>query len=870
MVQKIESRHSSISAYREALRDARSTLDTLFNAGAPAADLIGWQTAVTDTLIRHLWAVTLPQAAQDFISLIAVGGYGRAELHPHSDIDILILTASDFNQADEAIGQFITALWDLGLDVGHSVRDINQCLDKAKAEVTVITNLLESRHLCGSLALFNALQCEITPAKLWPIEQFFMAKKLEQQARHIKFHGSAYRLEPNLKESPGGLRDIQTIVWLLIRHYGNDDPEVLVEEEFLTKDELNELLEARDYLWRVRFLLHSKSNRKEDRLLFDYQRDLAKDFGHLQDSGNEAVEAFMQRYYRTVTGIERLNEMLMQLLEDFFVATEKSKESKRVGKHFNVVNHYIEVRTDSVFADYPPAMLELFQAFAASEDIQGIGARTLRLLRSNLHRINKNFRTDVVCRELFLRLFREPQKITRKLRLMNRYGVMAKYLPDFEEIVGRMQYDLFHIYTVDEHTLMVIRNLRRFAIPYHNEEYPHCSELMQQITKPELLYLAGLFHDIAKGRNGDHSILGAEDAALFCKSHGLNAMDSKLIVWIVQHHLAMSTTAQRKDISDPEVILEFARFVGSMRYLNFLYLLTVADIRGTNPELWNSWKENLLRQLYDSTEQALKRGLDSPIDKLEIIEEKKQEALTSLAKTRIHAEAINAVWDNCDDNYFLQYTADEICWHTVNISLSHPIEPLVLLRRETSRGSTEIFISVDDYDLIFSDLVTAIDQLNLTVVNAQILTSTHGRTLDTFFVLERDGESIQDNSRLEHIYKNLSSTLASPTTLHRPKPMISPRRLRHFDFKPVIQFDNSMSNDYTSLFLKVIDRPGLLSAIGYSFAQNSIRVLSANITTLGETAEDAFFIQDRNRSKITDTEALKALRFSLLNNLKEQ
>ncbi len=870
MLQEIEAQGSTVNAYRDALKQARDTLDTLFNAGAPATDLIAWQSAVTDSLVQHLWARTIPASAKDSLALIAVGGYGRAELHPWSDIDILILTSPDFRDADEEIGQFITALWDLGLDIGHSVRDVDRCIEEARADVTVITNLLESRHLCGSISLFNALHTATSTDKIWPMAEFFRAKKQEQQQRHVKFHGSAYRLEPNLKESPGGLRDIQTIAWLLIRHSGDDSLETLVAEGFLTTEELDELIDNRNYLWRLRFLLHSKSKRKEDRLLFDYQRDLAKDFGHNQDNGNEAVEEFMQRYYRTVTGIERLNEMLLQLLEYSFVTRDEHREQVPLSKRFDVINNYIEVSNDQVFTDYPPAMLELFQAFASSEDIQGIGARTLRLLRSNLHRINKRFRSEFVSRDLFLQLFREPQKITRKLRMMNRYGVLARYLPNFEKIVGRMQYDLFHIYTVDEHTLMVIRNLRRFAIPFHNEEYPHCSELMQQISKPELLYLIGLFHDIAKGREGDHSILGAEDADAFCQQHGLNAVDSKLVVWTIRHHLTMSMTAQRKDISDPEVILEFASFVGSLRYLNFLYLLTVADIRGTNPELWNSWKANLLRQLYDSTEQALKRGLDNPIDKFEIIEEKKSDARALLAQTKLNVATIHTVWDQCDENYFLQYTADEICWHTVNIAMASPEEPLVLLRRETSRGSTEIFICVDDYDLIFSDIVTAIDQLSLSVVSAQILTSNNGRTLDTFFVLDRDGESIQDNSRLEHIYKNLSQMLASPTTLLRPEPMTSPRRLRHFDFTPVIQFDNSVSDDYTSLFLKVIDRPGLLSAIGYSFAQNNIRVLSANITTLGETAEDAFFIQSNKRQKIDDTDILEALRHSLQKNLEEQ
>lgn len=863
MIQQVEAEGATTTAYRSALKRARTTLMQLFKEGAPAAEIIGWQSAVTDSLVNHLWHRIIPDHANNELALIAVGGYGRSELHPHSDIDILILTEAGYTEADEEIGKFVTALWDLGLDIGHSVRDLNRCIEEAIGDVTVITNLLEGRFLTGSSALFDGLYHAIEPAKMWPAAEYFYAKRDEQHARHLKFHDSAYRLEPNLKESPGGLRDIQTIAWLVIRHYGHTDFRALVNDGYLSTNELEVLTEGRDYLWKIRFLLHEKSGRKEDRVLFDYQRDLATDFGYLQEEGNEAVEQFMQRYYRTVTRIERLNEMLLQLLESAFVSNRVLHKA-RINKRFDVVNNYIEAAHENVFTQYPPALLEIFQVFAADDNVKGIGAKTLRMLRSNLHLIDSRFRSELIPRDLFLQLFREPNKITRKLRMMNRYGVLAMYLPNFEKIVGRMQYDLFHIFTVDEHTLMVIRNLRRFAIPEHNHEYPQCSEIMQQLEKPELLYIIGLFHDIAKGRGGDHSILGAQDADAFCTQHGLNAIDSKLVVWTIRHHLDMSITAQRKDISDPEVIYEFAHFVGSQRYLDFLFLLTVADIRGTNPELWNSWKANLLQQLYNSTARALKRGLDNPIDKIEIIDQKKRDARALLADTQVTGQAISDFWNDCDDNYFLQYSADEICWHTLNISKFSKNEPLIVLRRETRRGSTEIFIHVQDYFQIFNDIVTALDQLSLTIVSAKILNSINDQTLNTFFVLDRDGESIQDHSRVEHIYQSLLQTITTAEKLSRPTPLPSPRRLKHFDFKPIIQFDNEMSDDYTSLFLKAIDRPGLLSAIGYSFTINNIRVLSANIATLGETAEDAFFIQTVDRKKITDESMLDSLTTSLL------
>ncbi len=862
MLQAIEAQNHSLAAYRAALESAKSAINELFLRDAPSTDLVKWQSNVTDALLVHLWTHLLPAETAPSATLVAVGGYGRAELHPYSDIDILILLAPGYTDADEQIGQFVTALWDLGMDVGHSVRDVRMCVDEAANDVTVITNLLESRLLCGAQSLFDELHNAIQPSSMWSPEDFFYAKREEQKQRHLKFHDSAFRLEPNVKESPGGLRDIQIISWLVIRHYGSDNFNALVQDDYLTSEELEELTAGREYLWKVRYLLHIKSNRKEDRILFDYQRDLATELGYGHSDGNEAVEQFMQTYFRTVTKIERLNGMLLQLLEKAFTRHEEVKT--RINKRFIRVNDYLEVAHDKVFAEYPPALLEIFQVFADHEEIKGFSAKTLRLLRSHLHLIDQRFRSELISRNLFLQLFREPNKITRKLRMMNRYGVLATYLPVFEKIVGRMQYDLFHIYTVDEHTLMVIRNLRRFAIPYHNDEYPHCSALMQDLEQPELLYIVGLFHDIAKGRGGDHSILGAEDAQLFCEQHGLNTEDTSLVVWTIRHHLDMSATAQRKDISDPDVIVDFARFVGTIRYLDFLYLLTVADIRGTNPELWNSWKENLLRQLYDSTAAALQRGLDNPINKLEAIEQKKTNARTMLHAKNMSDTEIDRVWNDCQENYFLQYSEDEICWHTVNIALSSGEEPLILLRRETERGSTEIFIYVDDYDQIFSDIVSALDQLRLTIVSAQILTSLSGHTLDTFFVLDRDGESIQDTSRVEHIYRTLMQSITSKADRCRPQTIPSPRRLKHFDFTPIIRFENDAAVDYTSLFIKAIDRPGLLSSIGYAFAQQQIRVLSANIATLGETAEDVFFIQQSDGKKLEDPEKSEALKNILL------
>ncbi len=865
---EVDAADCSIAACKRALQTGNELLLSAYHDGALATDLVARQSLFTDQLLQRLWAHHIPAHTPEQLCLIAVGGYGREELHPRSDIDILILTAPDYVALDAEIGAFVTALWDVGMDVGHSVRDVATCVAEASKDLHTITNLLECRLLAGSNRLHADLCEQVAPDKIWPAADFFVAKRQELRERYIKYQDTAYRLEPNLKESPGALRDIHTIQWLLIRQHGSPDLQALVADQHLTESELSELIAGRNHLWRIRFLLHHMGKRKEDRLLFDFQRNLALAFGYPDEPGNEPIEKFMQQYYRTVSRLERLTSMLLQLMQDAFVPGSNYPDTV-LNKRFVARNHYLEAASQDVFENYPPAILELFQVYAAHEDLHGIGANTLRLLRSHLHLINSAFRADMIAREMFMQLFREPQKITRKLRMMNRYGVLAGYLPAFEKIVGRMQYDLFHIYTVDEHTIMVIRNLRRFALPQHQDEFPHCSSIMSNVDKPELLYVIALFHDIAKGRGGDHSVLGAEDADHFCKHHGMRAADARLVVWTIRHHLDMSMTAQRKDISDPQVVQSFASLVGSQRYLDFLYLLTVADIRGTNPELWNSWKENLLRQLYENTQRALIRGLDNPIDKFDLINEKKLMALELLAEGKVSARKTDRYWKDWQDNYFLRYSADEIRWHTENIATHKGPLPLVVLRHALERGSTEIFIHAEDQEHQFASVASVLDRLGLTIVNAQIMMSHSGKTLDTFFVLDRDGSPITEATRSRAIRDSLVTALSDIDNMPALEPLPAPHRLQHFSLEPVIEFDNESAPGYTSLAITAIDRPGLLSVIGHALAEFNVRVIAANIATFGEKAEDVFHLQDSDNNKVTDPNLLSLLHDTLTRNLAE-
>jgi len=555
---------------KKAIQMGRDTIYEALTRGASGAQLLQWQTDVTDMVLTHLWQAQGDRFAA--MELIAVGGYGRAELHPHSDIDIGILLskpATDSQATD--LSAWVTQLWDLGLDIGHSVRTVKDCEQAAKDDVTVITNLMESRLLCGQGELYRQMRDITATTNMWPSPAFFEAKMVEQENRHSKFQTNAYRLEPNVKESVGGLRDIQTISWVCQRQFGTRDLNDLVTHELLTQAEFDGLTESLELLWKIRYLLHHYSGKRED------------------------------PFYRSVMELQRLNDIILQGIGGVISGVTASMQPVPINKRFQVRNGFLEVTRDDVFDNYPSALLEVFVLFGNTTIAENMRSNTVRLIRSHLHLIDDDFRANPLMRGLFLKIFSDPNKLTRKIRMMNRYGVMAAYIPAFDAIVGRMQYDLFHIFTVDEHTISVIRNLRRFALPEYAHELPFCGFVAQQLPRPELLYIAGLFHDIAKGRGGDHSILGAQDADTFCRQHQLTSEATELVRWLVRHHLLMSMTAQRKDISDPTVQIEFASQIGTLNKLNHLYLLTVADIRATNPELWNSFKESLLQQLYQST-----------------------------------------------------------------------------------------------------------------------------------------------------------------------------------------------------------------------------------------------------------------------------
>jgi len=849
-----------IPAYRQQLREGKESLFQQFDQGVPIGALVFARSQLIDRILREVWSLHLGEGQG--LALAAVGGYGRQELQPASDLDILILAEPwAERRLRDPLERLVIFLWDIGLEVGNSVRSVDDCVREARGDVTVMTNLIEARLLAGDPDLFRSMREATAPDRIWDSESFFTAKTQEQQARWHKYGDTAYNLEPNIKENPGGLRDIQMIGWVAKRHFAADTLHDLVAQAFLTEPEYLALIEGQTLLWRIRFALHRLTGRREDRLLFDYQRTLAEQFGFCDSEHNLAVEQFMQQYYRTVQDLNRLNEMLLQLFREAILLHDDVGPPVPINKRFQARSGYLEVSSPTVFQRYPVALLEIFHILQTQPGLSGVRASTIRAIRENRHRIDDSFRADLRARSLFMEILREPQGLTHALRRMNRYGVLAAYIPAFANIVGRMQYDLFHVYTVDEHTLALLRNLRRFTIPEHDEEFPLCSAVVLRIPKLELLYLAGLFHDIAKGRGGDHSQLGARDAWDFCRLHGLSEFDSRLVSWLVEKHLLMSMTAQRKDISDPQVVQRFAEVVGEPSRLDYLYLLTVADSRATNPERWNSWKDALLRELYHATRRALLRGLEHPQAQDDLIQQKQTEAKRLVGRYGGNPDACTSLWIKFSLDYFLHSSPDEIAWQTRQILNADPSElPLVVIRPVTARGGTEIFIYALDRANLFARTTALLDQMGLSIMDARVLTTDDHMAVNTYQVLDQGGNPVDDSTRMEEIRAVLESALRSNGDGGIQVARSLPRRHRHFPIETRVSFSVDDKNRRTIMRLTTLDRPGLLAEVGDVFQHCAIRLHNAKIATVGAEVDDVFFITNAEGAPITCETALACLR----------
>ncbi|WP_035387354.1 [protein-PII] uridylyltransferase [Ferrimonas senticii] len=827
-----------------------------FQQGQAIGVLLAERAVVIDQLLSDFWH---DSGLNDHpLTLVAVGGYGRGELHPRSDIDLLILTSEQICAAQEqGLSEFLTALWDAKLEIGHSVRSVAETMRQASDDVTIATNLLESRVISGDNALYQQLTEALSDRQFWPSSAFFKAKFDEQKGRHKK--ATPFDLEPNLKSCPGGLRDIQTVTWVALRHFNATCLAELVSHHYLTREELEELNACRDFLWRLRFALHQVSGRSEDRLLFDYQRDVALLMGYQDGEQLKAVEQLMKRFYRTVRAVRELNQMLLLLFRQT-LGDKAMPAPEPICEHFYRRGKYIEARHNGVFDD-PQNILKLFVALAMHPELRIVSASTLRLLRNARRKLKQPLAEDAANRKQFMAILRHGNGI-KALSLMHRHGIMGAYLKPWQHIAGQMQFDLFHAYTVDEHTHRLLQFIQKFADPEHKEIFPLGSVLIEQLPKKGLLVLAAIFHDIGKGRGGDHSDIGAEEARLFCQQHNMNEHDGRLVAWLVQHHLLMSVTAQRRDITDPDEIEKFAQVVKDQNQLAYLYCLTVADICATNDKLWNNWKGSLLRELYHTTRDRLNAGMAIPVDSRARIREHQAKARKQLLRQGFVDDEIDTLWHRFSADYFLRFNAQQIQQHSECLLAQQIPDYLVEIHPEHSRGGTELFIYAHDTQGLFTRILTVLDAKQVLVHDAQIFTTKDGFALDSFIIHEHDGTPIQNPSRIASIRKSLLQALTREQTPTRPKRAL-PRRLRSFNVPTRVGFLPSQRKNSSMIELVTLDRPGLLAHIGEIFEQCDVVVKAAKITTVGEKAEDFFQLSNPGGTALS-SEAEQRLHSALI------
>jgi [protein-PII] uridylyltransferase len=816
------------------------------------------------TQLRRNVDVALTQAwnAHDLgadSTLVAVGGYGRGELFPYSDVDVLILLpAAPQAERREKLEKLVQILWDIGLEIGHSIRTVDECLSEAAADITVQTSLLEARLVTGNAALFETLQMRCHEAM--DPRAFFQAKTLEMQQRHAKYEDTPYSLEPNCKESPGGLRDLQVILWVSKAAGLGDSWSRLAQNGLITATEARQLTAKERAFKDIRIRLHIQAKRREDRLVFDVQTPVAQSLGFATTETRRASEYLMQRYYLAAKAVTQLNTILLQNIQARLFP--QPTVPQKINANFNEVNGWIDIAGDETFTTHPSAMLEVFLRMAERPELKGMTARTMRALWHARGKIDNNFRQAPENRALFMQIIQAKQGITHALRRMNQNSILGRYLPNFKSIVGQMQHDLFHVYTVDQHILMVVRNVRRFCMSEHAHEYPFCSQLMANFSQPWVLYLAALFHDIAKGRGGDHSKLGTVDARLFCQQHGIADDNTDLIVFLVEHHLTMSQVAQKQDLSDPDVIVQFANTVKDERHLTALYLLTVADIRGTSPKVWNAWKGKLLEDLYNITLRAL--GGDTPSPDREL-RNRQQDAIKTLRLYGLPEHAHEPLWKQLDIAYFLRHDASDIAWQARSFyDCIDSADPIVKCRLAPIGEGVQVAVYAKDQTDLFAHICSYFEEKNFSILDAKIHTTRNGYALDTFLVAAPVfAKNYRDIINL--IEHELAAMLKSDAPLPAPGKGRLSRLSRNFPIAPTVDLRPDERGQFYLLSISANDRTGLLYGISSVLARHRVNVHTAKIMTLGERVEDVFLIDgptlNNARSQIQlETDLLQTLR----------
>jgi len=974
---------AALGVFRDALAHGRNLLAEHHLEGGSAAVTVKHHGWLVDQLVTASWRRFCGDGGDTAPALIAVGGYGRRELNLHSDIDLLVLLpgARAGKTTAAAIESWVRFCWDVGLAPGHSVRTIAECVAQAKADLGVFTNLLDARALIpAEAAALTQLKRKLD--RVWRPRAFFAAKLKEQEARHLRYGDTAYNLEPNIKEGAGGLRDLHMLGWVAKRYFAGDGGDgdgdgglsrhprsrpprhprsllsgggtgtvigdttgngtgdgtttvttdtatgidALVARGVLADSEHRALIRGRDFLWRLRNGLHHLAGRAEDRLLFDHQRDLASQLGYKQGENHLAVEQMMKRYFRTVKELRLLNELLLQHFSEAILAPRKPR-AVAVGDRFRRVGDFLEAADARVFEREPSAMLELFHLLQRHPKLKGVRARTIRQLRANLHRIDADYRKNADNRRMFLDIFRHQDGLTHALRRMNRYGVLGAFFPAFGEVIGQMQHDLFHVYTVDAHSLFVVRNLRRLTVARHRHEFPHLSELLAKQSRRERLYLAALCHDIGKGSGRDHSVVGARIALRWCAELGLSEYDAKFVAWLVRHHLLMSSTAQRQDPSDPAVIDRFAQVVGDQEHLDNLYLLTVADIRGTNPGLWNEWKGRLLANLYAATARRLRTGIAGAEAARQRVAAR-QAAVRKLTHGRVRPQALAQLMAQLGEEYFLRNGPESAAWHAQVISRAGLLDlPLVAARYRQEIAAQQILVLAPEAEHLLPRVTAGLDRLHLDIFDARIHRTRAGLALLVFIAADATAGGPATARAMAAAVARLKAFILAPPADDKPVSRVVPRAMRQFQVPTTVTFDGDVGDlhrhprsplsggdagdgagdgdaagdgagdgdpprhprsprskerggdesgggdgadvgdgdgadaggarRYTTMEVVAQDRPGLLHQVAQALLECKVRLVSAKVSTVGEKAEDTFFITDRDGAPV-DSAAVRA------------
>ncbi|MDH4188824.1 MAG: [protein-PII] uridylyltransferase [Betaproteobacteria bacterium] len=819
---------------RAVLRAERAALFSNYAHSPRPRAFLRAHTKLVDRILRALWRdARMPKSA----ALAATGGYGREQLFPHSDTDILLLLADEPSDSErERLESLISLLWDVGLEPGHGVRTIATCLEEAHADITVRTTLLEARFLTGNRGLFRQFRAAFDDA-LDPIA-FLKAKSLEQEQRHAKHQDTPYALEPNLKEAPGGLRDLHVIDWIARASKIGAKWSDLARSGLILRREAVHLTRHESYLQDLRIRLHLLAGRREDRIAFDYQAPLAAQLEVCERGTRRASEVMMQQYYRTAKAVMQLNTIVLQNLQGALVPRSDATP-REINERFRMRGELLEAVSEDLFEREPRAILESFLLMQQHHALRGMTAPTLRALWRARQRLDVRLRRDPVAQLLFLQILQQSRGIVHEFRRMNQYGILGRYLPEFGRIVGQMQHDLFHVYTVDQHILMVLRNLRRFSMPEMSHEFPLCSQLMAGFERHWLLYAAALYHDIAKGRGGDHSELGAREARAFGVRHGLDHEDTELVVFLVENHLTMSNVAQRQDVHDLEVVQTFAAKVGDERRLIALYLLTVADVRGTSPKVWNGWKAKLLEDVFRVTRRAL-TGDTLRVDTA--LAEKQAEATRLLRLYALSDEVKDRFWSRLDTSYFLRHEPQEIAWQTRYLHhRSDSVKTIVKARLAPHDEGLQVMIYTPDQEALFARICGYFSRTNFNIVEAKIHTTRHGYALDTFIVMGAL-EGMHHRDLIGLIEQDLAQEIESGSPLGPSRTGRMSRRARHFPISPSVDIRPDERGAYQVLTIVANDRPGLLYDMARVLARHRVSLHSAKINTLGDRAEDVFLI----------------------------